>query len=216
MGAPGPAGAPGVGLPTSCVSGDAAVFYGGTWTCTSQLPRYVVNGDGTLTDNQTGLMWELQTSTCTGEITCYSNTYVWSASGTAADGTLFTQFLATLNGGDYYSPSAALIVNVLPASCFANHCDWRIPSIGELYAIVGPAAPPGCGFGPPCIDPAFGPTQAGGYWSSSSIAANSLYGNTSSAWAVNFFDGAIGYNDFHFLDYKYSSYGARAVRSSSR
>jgi hypothetical protein len=76
QGAQGPAGATGLrgpaglGLPTTCVAGDNVVFHNNAWTCSpSGLPRYVVNGDGTLTDNQTGLMWELQTTACSGEIT---------------------------------------------------------------------------------------------------------------------------------------------------
>jgi hypothetical protein len=134
-----------VGLPTTCVVGDKVVYYNNAWTCTpSGLPRYVNNGDGTLTDNQTGLMWELQTSACSGEITCVNNSYSWSSSGTAADGTLFTNFLATLNGGDYTSPAAGQDVSNGPTACFANHCDWRIPTIAELNTIIETSAP-GCG-----------------------------------------------------------------------
>jgi Protein of unknown function (DUF1566)/Collagen triple helix repeat (20 copies) len=177
QGLPGPAGAAGLGLPATCASGDVAVFYNSAWTCKSALPRYVVNGDGTLTDNQTGLMWEIQTSACAGEATCVNNQYTWSAevssntSPAPADGTLFTVFIAGLNGGDYYSPSAGGIVNAAPGNvgssgCFANHCDWRIPTIAELNSIF--AVNPVCSLpGFPCIDGAFLPTQALGYWSSS-------------------------------------------------
>ena len=75
--------------------------YQGALVCASSVPRYVANGDGTLTDNQTGLMWELQTSACSGEITCMNNIYTWSSNLSPADGTLFTGFIAGLNGGDY-------------------------------------------------------------------------------------------------------------------
>jgi hypothetical protein len=52
----GTTGAPGLGLPTTCLAGDVAIQYQGAWSCSpSGLPRYVSNGDGTLTDNQTGL-----------------------------------------------------------------------------------------------------------------------------------------------------------------
>ena len=40
------------------VDGDVAVVQGGQWVCRSALPHYVDNGDGTVTDNETGLMWE--------------------------------------------------------------------------------------------------------------------------------------------------------------
>jgi len=145
-----------------------------------------------------------------------SNTYTWSSSGTAADGTLFTVFLATLNGGDYYSPSAGQDVSgwvsTAPpgtytagsaGTCFANHCDWRIPTIAELNTIIESTAP-GCGGGSPCIDPAFGLTQASYYWSSSSLA-----GNTGSAWLVYTPSPALPVNQStkNFVTY------ARAVRS---
>jgi hypothetical protein len=146
----------------------------------------VNNGDGTLTDNQTGLMWELETSACGGEITCVNNQYTWSSSGTAADGTLFTNFLASLNGGDYTSPAAGQDVSNGPTACFANHCDWRIPTIAELNTIIETSAP-GCGSGSPCIDPAFGPTQGSYYWSSSSLPPP-----PGSAWGINFFSGYVG------------------------
>jgi hypothetical protein len=161
----------------------------------------VNNGDGTLTDNQTGLMWELQTSACGGEITCVNNRYSCSSSGTAADGTLFTNFLATLNGGDSYSPSAGQDVSNGPTACYANHCDWRIPTIAELNTIIEASAP-GCGSGSACIDPAFGPTQASNYWSCSSLAGNPNY-----AWYAIFFNGDVLYGG------KADGYYARAVRS---
>jgi hypothetical protein len=127
-----------------------------------------------------------QTTTCSGEITCYSNLYQWTLSGTAADGSLFETFLATLNGGDYYSPSVGQDVSAGVGTCLANHCDWRIPTVAELQTIVELSAS-GCGSGSPCIDPAFGPTQAAFYWSSSSFGAAGL-----SAWWVYFPNGIAG------------------------
>jgi len=159
-----------------------------------------VNRDGTLTDNQTGLMWEMQTSACSGEVTCYTNPYSWSGSGSAADGRLFTVFIAGLNGGDYYSPSAGQDVSAGPGSCFANHCDWRIPTFAELQTIIDL----GCNSGSPCIDPAFGPTQPSDYWSSSALA-----GDPNFAWYVDFGVGDVGGG---FFSKRVGSY-ARAVRS---
>jgi hypothetical protein len=198
----GPAGPAGA-LPT-CTPPDVAVLYNGAFICKSAVPRFTVNGDGTLTDNQTGLMWEMQTSICSGEVTCYFNVYSWSGSGSAADGRLFEVFLAGLNGGDYYSPSAGQDVNAAPkgpGSCFAKHCDWRIPTVVELQTIVDL----GCGSGPPCIDPAFGPTQPSGYWSSSAVE-----GDPNSAWYVDFGAGDGGAGFFN----KRPGSSARAVRSS--
>jgi hypothetical protein len=158
-----------------------------------------VNGDGTLTDNHTGLMWEIETTTCSGEVTCYTNAYDWSGSGSAADGRLFAVFIAALNGGDYYSPSAGQGVSAGPRSCFATHCDWRIPTLAELLTIANLSA---SGCSSPCIDPAFGPTQPGDYWSSSAVE-----GNPNFAWYVDFLTGDAG-----TFNKRPGAY-ARAVRS---
>src|SRR5437870_7883095 len=69
-----------------------------TTSTTSTTLRFVDNGDGTVTDNQTGLQWE-QKVTGSSCLHCVDDTYIWSGSGTAPDGTAFTSFLATLNGG---------------------------------------------------------------------------------------------------------------------
>jgi len=203
-GAAGPAGTAGVGLPTNCVAGDVVVQYGGAWTCSpSGLPRYVANGDGTVTDTKTGLMWEMQTFTCAGEVTCYSNTYTWSLSSTdaTADGTLFTSFMAGLNGGDYYSPALGLDVsNGAASSCFANHCDWRIPTVVELTNILSFSANPST-----CVDPAFGPALGFAFWSSSTLTAF-----TPSIWLVAFY--SISYQG-PIPTARDDTYLARAVRT---
>src|SRR2546423_1911016 len=56
---------------------------------------YTNNGDGTAADNNTGLVWELKNSN--GGVHDVEGSYTWSSGGTAADGTLFTDFLSTLN-----------------------------------------------------------------------------------------------------------------------
>jgi hypothetical protein len=211
-GPPGPAGPAGIsggsGLP-GCGGSlvvDESVFYNGAWTCRSALPQFVNNGDGTVTDNNSGLMWELQTETCTGEVTCVNNLYTWSASGVAADGTLFTAFIAGLNGGDYYSPSLGMSVvqdSNGPSYCLASHCDWRIPTATELSSLY--FVTPVCGLpGYPCIYGAFLPTQAAPYWSSSTYAASPQY-----AIAVNFHPTSAGTDST-----KTDQYYARAVRAT--
>jgi hypothetical protein len=226
-GATGPAGAPGSGLPATCASGDVIVFYGGAWTCKSSLPRFVANGDGTVTDNQTGLMWEVTTATCSGEATCYSNTYTWTAGlpNIYPNGSLFTTFIGQLNGGDYYDPTIqglfmGLIVNPrglycdpnggCSAPCLANHCDWRVPTFAELQSIYVLNQVCGSLPGYPCINPLFGPTPDSIYWSSSTLSTNFLTNFPvayDEAWCVNFSGGDC-------YDYKTTPHYARAVRTT--
>jgi hypothetical protein len=150
--------------------GDIAVFFQGQWVCGSELPavqRFVDNGDGTVTDNQSGLTWEKKEPCGVDGLLvdfdnphCVANTYTWTSDldgdSTDPDGTLYADFLAMLNLDVTVDPSA---------TCFANHCDWRLPNIQELQTILLADC---AGFPTPCIDEElFGPTQALGYWSSS-------------------------------------------------
>jgi hypothetical protein len=82
----------------------------------------VDNGDGTATDNLTGLMWEKKYPG-RGDIHDSNNAYSWSIDGTNPNGTLYTDFLAQLNKNITDDPSQL---------CFARHCDWRIPTLAEL------------------------------------------------------------------------------------
>jgi len=132
-----------------------------TTECTNA--RYRDNGDGTVTDHQTKLMWEKKTgvpgspSVCPAGPTCGSvhdvnNAYAWSGGNAppyGPDGPAYFAFLAELNG----------------LSPLAGHDDWRLPTITELQGILDLSVD-GCGWEIPCIDPVFGPTQASFYWSS--------------------------------------------------
>jgi hypothetical protein len=191
-GATGPQGAQGPpGL--SSVAGMACP--NGNTTLTSG--RYIDCGDGTLIDTTTQLMWEKAVS-CGGQNyrnpLCVENGYSWSGAsyGTTNinDGTLYTDFLARLNG---------VIADFGGSQQLGYYRDWRIPTLAELGSIFVVA---GCGTGPPCIDPAFGPTQAASYWSSSSVAG-SLY----SAHLVFFTSGGVDTASKYI-----AAFYARAVR----
>ena len=80
--------------------------------CTADLsaaPQFVDNGNGTITDRHTCLVWEKKDNA--GGIHDLNNLYQWSSSGSAMDGSTFTVFLAGLN-----------------SAAFAGHQDWRLPT----------------------------------------------------------------------------------------
>jgi hypothetical protein len=140
--------------------------------------RYVDNGDGTVSDLNTGLLWEQKTNADgvanLGDAHDADNVYSLSASGTALDGTAYTAFLAALNSGASADGAAGTAIT----GCFAGHCDWRLPSIVELQAIVDPAM---CAASS-CLDAAFGPRPAYVYyWSATSVGAD-----PTTAWDIKF------------------------------
>ncbi len=145
-----------------------------------EAARFVIS-DGTVVDNLTGLQWERKTDD--GSVHDRDNAYRWGPGGTgAADGTVFTDFLATLNG-----------------SCFAGQCDWRLPTHAELQTILSEPYP--CATSP-CLDQGlFGPTLSDLYWSTTTDVNNAGH-----AWIVFFGDGIV-----HTIE-KDLALKARAVR----
>src|SRR5947208_1462388 len=158
-----------------------------TSSTTTTTLRFVDNGDGTVTDNETGLQWEQKDGA--DRVANFAdphdvdNTYTWSSSGTAADGTAFTAFLSRLN-------ACTSADGTTVTAAFAGHCDWRLPTIAELRTIID-TSQNNCGpfGGGPCIDPTFGPTVANLYWSSTTSAGFSGF-----AWFGDFLDVSVSFH----------------------
>ena len=146
---------------------------------------YTDNGDGTITDNRTGLTWEKLSDD--GSIHDWDNTYSWS--------TAFTSKVATLN-----------------STSFAGHADWRLPNVNELqslvdYGTVNPAVSSAfnAGCAPGCIVTSCSCTRSFYYWPSTSSQSSPTL-----AWTVFFGNGLVGNSSKST-----STYHARAVRGGS-
>ena len=189
------------------------VFSSVPWALIAQQANEIVRdpngpfkdcGDGTVADPQTGLQWEKKAGTVGAAVVCATspcpdphqvrNLYERSETGTAPDGVASTDFVANLN--DPYGSAAASASDV--TGCYVGHCDWRLPTVGELQTIVD------CSSGVPCIDPIFGPTASSYYWSASPSA-----GDPSFAWFASFANGGVRVVN------KSNNFYVRAVRSGS-
>ncbi len=165
---------------------------------------YTDNGDGTITDNQTGLMWEAKSQD--GGIHDWQGAYTWDDA--------FSLFIAGLNNRcadgttDCTTDGDTACAGIGNGKCgFAGHRDWRLPNVNELQSLVdhdvfNPSIDPkfnaNCGPNPCTVDGAGGTekcscTPYGWYWSSSSYVAG-----PSLAWEVEFSTGGVGIPPSHW------------------
>jgi len=167
---------PKTGQTTSYATGDDGDLQMGTaWP----VPRFADNGDGTVTDNMTGLMW-------LKDANCISTNYPeFDDDGTLGDGRVTwnhaLDFVAGINDGTY-------------SSCGGGYSDWRLPNRKELESLIH------LGFYNPCVpdtggkgqwsegDP-FTNLQPSYYWSATTFASVTGY-----AWFVGMCYGGV-YSD---------------------
>ncbi len=131
-------------------------------------PRFTDNGDGTVTDNLTDLVW-LKDSYCTDTVGGINN---GSAALTWADAITWSNGMADGSCGLTDGSTAG---------------DWRLPNIKEFQSLIhfGYSAPPvsnTAGTGKWSAGDPFStiPTDFNWYWSSTTVA-----GSTSNAWYIN-------------------------------
>jgi len=121
-------------------------------------PRFVDNGNGTITDNQTGLMWEKKdrsgglhpsatrytwsglcgcaTGACSGtEPSCQPNAAAAGACSAATGSVGCSLCSAGACNVDPFGHGVSTTIwdwlVQLNASTFAGHADWRIPTVGQ-------------------------------------------------------------------------------------
>src|SRR5947208_855784 len=151
---------------------------------------YADNGNGTVTDLNTGLVWEKLSDD--GTVHDKANTYTWANA--------FTAHVAALN-----------------FTSFAGYNDWRLPNVRELQSIVNyqnvnPAVSSASAFNtncaPGCPATTCSCTASGDYWSSTSSVSDPW-----NAWYVGFSYGRV--DAFGRSGGKSSAAYVRAVRDAT-
>ncbi|MFN2427933.1 MAG: DUF1566 domain-containing protein [Candidatus Binatia bacterium] len=171
---------------------------------------YTANANGTITDNNFGLIWESLDDNNANGIHDYSATFTW-----------YNAFkkIQVLNGN-----AAGCIAANNPDTCctgagtgscsaFAGQTDWRLPNVNELHSLVNFAVYPtadlvfntNCGAGCTTASCRCTPSDPAAYtWASTSYQYNPTY-----AWYVTFNNGSAS------VQAKTSLFRVRAVRGGS-
>jgi hypothetical protein len=176
--------------------------------------RFVDNLDGTISDYETGLIWEKKCSVCNA-LHDVENRYPWlgSCSGNAADCRTDADCSGdeTCDADDDQGTGLTIFewAEALNVAMFAGGEDWRVPTITELQTLrdlmtFDPAIDPifqqaACA---DVTNPVCSRTFPSNYWSSTTLAKD-----PASAWDLNFDDGSADSSN------KTGTSHVRAVRS---
>jgi len=173
------------------------IFCGGTgqdgefrYGIGSPDPRFTDNGDETITDNLTNLMW-LQDANCMK--TYYSS---FDTDETASEGNVFwgkaLQFINGINDGEF-------------SKCGAGHTDWHLPNVNEIRSLSHSNATNLVSW---LRAQGFNNVQSGYYTLSTTYTDPS---NRNHSWFINTYQGSIG----HGNKSGYGSYYVLPVREAN-
>ena len=167
----------------------------GAWLKYCESRRFIDQGE-TVLDRTTGLVWEKKTDD--GSVHDKDLVFNWTANQDRStgpwnfNGTAKTQFIDQLNKA---------------GGCFADQCDWRLPTIDELKGIIDTGRA-GCPAVEGCMDPALGPTPSQPMesynWTSTVVEQKPWFAVDSGGY------GGVGYN------WKDLPRSARAVRGGDK
>ena len=147
---------------------------------------YHDNGDGTFTDNNTLLMWEMKVD--------------GGSAGCPTDSANLHGYLSTCT----WAQATGAWIAAINAANLGGHNDWRLPNVRELQSIMDYGQLPVPGSPQASFLPDV--TAAAPYWSSTSLALNPFF-----AWGVDFGNVRVSSRDFLSFGYGSVSLGDKDV-----
>ncbi len=161
-----------------------------TWDmrgCT--IERFVNNRDGTITDQQTRLMWEQKTHEQPSQFHRRGHVPRFEV------GDPCVGLVHWVDGACTWFETTTAWVTRLNQQRFAGYTDWRVPTVSELVTLVDYRRTN------PALDPIFAIATDDGYWSATEVSADPDH-----AWVVDYITGRV------FFSQKTLKAHVRAVR----